>query len=70
MEENDYVKLTMMQVKGMESVEVDVSASKDTLTTMFFSAMCNNQFLANAVINATKEYYHYVEELDFKAKLN
>jgi len=70
MEYNDYVKLTMMQVKGVELVEVDVLASKDTLTTMVFSAMCNNQFLANAVINATKAYYHYVDELDFKAKLN
>ena len=70
MQDNDYVKLTKMEVNGKEAVEVDVLASKDTLTTMVFSAMCNNQFLANAVINATKAYYQYVDELDYKAKLN
>lgn len=70
MEENDYIKLTKMQVNGRDSVEVDVLASKDTLTTMVFSAMCSNPFFANAVISATKGYYNYVAELDTRAKLN
>jgi hypothetical protein len=70
MEENDYVKLTMMQVKGVESVEVDVLASRDTLTNMIYSAMCNNHFFANAVLFATEQYYLYVREHDERAKLN
>ena len=70
MQDNDYIKLTKMEVDGKDAVEVDVLASKDTLTTMVFSAMCSNPFFANAVINATKGYFDYVRELDSKAKLN
>lgn len=70
MQDNDYIKLTKMEVNGREAVEVDVLASKDTLTTMVFSAMCSNPFFANAVITATKGYFDYVHELDSRAKLN
>lgn len=70
MQDNDYIKLTKMEINGKDAVEVDVFASKDTLTTMVFSAMCNNPFFANAVINATKGYYNYIYEIDSKAKLN
>ena len=70
MKDNDYIKLTKMEIEGREAVEVDVLASKDTLTTMVFSAMCSNPFFANAVILATKGYYQYVAELDTKARLN
>ena len=70
MQDNDYIKLTKMEVDGRDAVEVDVLASKDTLTTMVFSAMCSNPFFANAVILATKGYYDFVADLDAKAKLN
>ena len=70
MQDNDYIKLTKLEVNGKDSVEIDVFASKDTLTTMVFSAMCSNPFFANSVILATQGYYNYVHELDTKAKLN
>ena len=70
MEENDYIKLTLMEVDGMDSVEVDVLASKETLTSMIYSAMCNNHFFANAVLFATDQYYLYVNDHDARAKLN
>ena len=70
METNDYVKLSLMDVNGRDAVEVDVLASKETLTNMIYSAMCNNHFFANAVLNATRQYYLYVNEHDERAKLN
>jgi hypothetical protein len=70
MEENDYIKLTLMEADGVDSVEVDVLASKDTLTNMIFSAMCNNHFFSNAVLYAVDQYYLYVDDHDARAKLN
>lgn len=70
MEDNDYVKLTKMEIDGRDSVEVDMFASKETLATMIFSAMCSNPFFSKAVILATESYYNYVADLDTKAKLN
>lgn len=70
MEEKDYVKLSLMEVDGKNAVEVDVLASKDTLTNMIYSAMCNNHFFANSVLDATRQYYLYVVEHDERAKLN
>jgi len=70
MEENDYIKLTLMEVDGRDAVEVDVLASKDTLTSMIYSAMCNNRFFGDSVISATQQYYMHVMEHDERAKLN
>lgn len=70
MEENDYIKLSLMEIDGRDAVEVDVLASKETLTNMIYSAMCNNHFFAKAVLSATQQYYLYVLEHDEKAKLN
>jgi hypothetical protein len=70
MEENDYIKLTLMDVDGKDAVEVDVLASKDTLTSMIYSAMCNNRFFGDSVIMATQQYFMHVVEHDERAKLN
>ncbi len=70
METNDYIKLTLMEVGGIDAVEIDVLASKDTLTNMIYSAMFNNSFFANAVLDATDRYYMHLAEFDKKARLN
>jgi hypothetical protein len=70
MEENDYIKLTLMEMDGKDAVEVDVLASKDTLTSMIYSAMCNNKFFGDSVIMATQQYFMHVVEHDTRAKLN
>lgn len=70
MEANDYIKLTLMEIEGKDAVEVDVLASKDTLTSMIYSAMCNNKFFGDSVIMATQQYFMFVVEHDTKAKLN
>jgi hypothetical protein len=70
MEENDYIKLTLMELDGKDAVEVDVLASKDTLTSMIYSAMCNNKFFGDSVIMATQQYFMHVTEHDARAKLN
>ena len=70
MEDNDYIKLTLMELDGKDSVEVDVLASKDTLTSMIYSAMCNNKFFGDSVIMATQKYFMHVIEHDARAKLN
>jgi hypothetical protein len=70
MEDNDYIKLTLMELDGKDAVEVDVLASKDTLTSMIFSAMCNNKFFGDSVIMATQQYFLHVMEHDARAKLN
>ena len=70
MEENDYIKLTLMEMDGKDAVEVDVLASKDTLTSMIYSAMCNNKFFGDSVIMATQQYFLHVMEHDARAKLN
>jgi hypothetical protein len=70
MEENDYIKLSMMEVDGKDAVEVDVLASKDTLTSMIYSAMCNNKFFGDSVIMATQQYFLHVTDHDARAKLN
>ena len=70
MEDNDYIKLTLMEIDGKDAVEVDVLASKDTLTSMIYSAMCNNKFFGESVIMATQQYYLHVIEYDERAKLN
>ena len=70
MEDKDYIKLSMMDVNGRDAVEVDVLASKDTLTSMIYSAMCNNKFFSDCVISATKQYYLHIIDHDAKAKLN
>jgi hypothetical protein len=70
MEDNDYIKLTLMEMDGKEAVEVDVLASKDTLTSMIYSAMCNNKFFGDSVIMATQQYFMHVTEHDARAKLN
>jgi hypothetical protein len=70
MENNDYIKLTLMELDGKDAVEVDVLASKDTLTSMIFSAMCNNKFFGDSIIMATQQYFLHVMEHDARAKLN
>jgi len=70
MEENDYIKLTLMEMDGKDAVEVDVLASKDTLTSMIYSAMCNNKFFGDSVIMATQQYFLHVTQHDARAKLN
>ena len=70
MEDNDYIKLTLMELDGKDAVEVDVLASKDTLTSMIYSAMCNNKFFGDSVIMATQQYFMHVIEHDARAKLN
>jgi hypothetical protein len=70
MEENDYIKLTLLEMDGKDAVEVDVLASKDTLTSMIYSAMCNNKFFGDSVIMATQQYFMHVTEHDARAKLN
>lgn len=70
MEENDYIKLTLMELNGKDEVEVDVLASKDTLTSMIYSAMCNNKFFGDSVIMATQQYYMHVIDHDARARLN
>jgi hypothetical protein len=70
MEENDYIKLTLMEMDGKDAVEVDVLASKDTLTSMIYSAMCNNKFFGDSVIMATQQYFMHVVDHDARAKLN
>lgn len=70
MDKNDYVKLTLLDYKGKEAVEIDVMASKEALTSMIYSAMCNNSFFANATTLATQRYFLYLSEYDAKAKLN
>jgi hypothetical protein len=70
MEDNDYIKLTLMEFDGKDAVEVDVLASKDTLTSMIYSAMCNNKFFGDSVIMATQQYFLHVMEHDARAKLN
>ena len=70
MEDKDYIKLSMMDVDGKDAVEVDVLASKDTLTSMIYSAMCNNKFFGDSVIMATQQYFMHVTEHDARAKLN
>jgi hypothetical protein len=70
MEDNDYIKLTLMELDGKDAVEVDVLASKDTLTSMIFSAMCNNKFFGDSVIMATQQYFIHVVDHDARAKLN
>jgi hypothetical protein len=70
MEDNDYIKLTLMELDGQDAVEVDVLASKETLTSMIYSAMCNNKFFGDSVIKATQEYYMHVIEHDNRARLN
>jgi len=70
MEENYYIKLTLMEMDGKDAVEVDVLASKDTLTSMIYSAMCNNKFFGDSVIMATQQYFLHVTEHDARAKLN
>jgi hypothetical protein len=70
MEDNDYIKLTLMELDGKDAVEVDVLASKDTLTSMIFSAMCNNKFFGDSVITATQQYFMHVIDHDTRAKLN
>jgi hypothetical protein len=70
MEDNDYVKLTLMEIEGQDAVEVDVLASQETLTNMIFSAMRNNNFFGESVIRATQQYYLHVIEYDERAKLN
>jgi hypothetical protein len=70
MEDNDYIKLTLMELDGQDTVEVDVLASKETLTSMIYSAMCNNKFFGDSVIKATQEYYMHVIEHDNRARLN
>jgi aspartate/glutamate racemase len=70
MEDKDYIKLTLMDVNGREAVEVDVLASKTTLTSMIYSAMCNNKFFSDCVISASKQYYLHVIQHDAKARLN
>lgn len=70
MEDKDYIKLSMMDVGGRDAVEVDVLASKDTLTSMIYSAMCNNKFFGDSVIMATQQYFMHVVDHDARAKLN
>ena len=70
MEDKDYIKLSMMDVDGRDAVEVDVLASKDTLTSMIYSAMCNNKFFGDSVIMATQQYFMHVVDHDAMAKLN
>jgi len=70
MEDNDYIKLTLMELNGKDAVEVDVLASKDTLTSMIYSAMCNNKFFGDSVIMATQQYFLHVTDHDARAKLN
>jgi hypothetical protein len=70
MEDKDYIKLSMMDVDGKDAVEVDVLASKDTLTSMIYSAMCNNKFFGDSVIMATQQYFMHVVDHDARAKLN
>lgn len=70
MEDNDYIKLTLMEIEGKDAVEVDVLASKDTLTSMIYSAMCSNKFFGDSVILATQQYFMHVIEHDAKARLN
>jgi hypothetical protein len=70
MEDKDYIKLSMMDVDGKDAVEVDVLASKDTLTSMIYSAMCNNKFFGDSVIMATQQYFMHVVDHDTRAKLN
>jgi hypothetical protein len=70
MEDNDYIKLTLLEIGGKDAVEVDVLASKDTLTSMIYSAMCNNKFFGDSVIMATQQYFMHVIEHDTRAKLN
>jgi hypothetical protein len=70
MEDKDYIKLSMMDVDGRDAVEVDVLASKDTLTSMIYSAMCNNKFFGDSVIMATQQYFMHVVDHDARAKLN
>jgi hypothetical protein len=70
MEENDYIKLTLMEIGGKDAVEVDVLASKDTLTSMIYSAMCNNKFFGDSVITATQQYFMHIIDHDARAKLN
>jgi hypothetical protein len=70
MEDNDYIKLTLLELDGKDAVEVDVLASKDTLTSMIYSAMCNNKFFGDSVILATQQYFMHVVDHDARAKLN
>jgi hypothetical protein len=70
MVDKDYIKLSMMDVDGRDAVEVDVLASKDTLTSMIYSAMCNNKFFGDSVIMATQQYFMHVVDHDARAKLN
>ncbi len=70
MEDNDYVKLTLLELNGKDAVEVDVLASKETLTNMIYSAMCNNKFFSESVLIATQQYYLHVIEHDSLARLN
>ena len=68
--DSDYIKLSMMEVDGKDAVEVDVLASKETLTSMIYSAMCNNKFFGESVITATQQYFLHIIEHDSKARLN
>jgi hypothetical protein len=70
MEENDYIKLSLLNVNGQDAVEIDVFASKDTLTNMIYGAMCNNNFFANSVTSASRKYFLYLDEYDYRARLN
>ena len=70
MQDDDYIKLTLLKVNGRDAVEVDILSSKQTLTSMIFSAMSNNNFFAEAVLSAMDNYYLYIDDFDKKASLN
>jgi hypothetical protein len=66
----EYIKLTKNIDKDKEFVEVEVSASTQSLITMLYSAMNSNQMLANAIIIATASYTESSIQADIKARLN
>ena len=66
----EYIKLTKHLDKDKEFVEVEVSASTQSLITMLYSAMNSNQMLANAIIIATASYTESAIQADMKARLN
>jgi hypothetical protein len=70
MKKEEYIKLTKHLDSEKEFVEVEVSASTQSLITMLYSAMSSNQMLANAIIIATASYTEKIIQDDIKARLN
>jgi hypothetical protein len=68
--ENEVIRIRLVEVDGKDRVEVLIRGDEETLTTMLYSAIQNDNVLTKAILNAvqTLSINRIIEEQ--KARLN